>query len=63
MARPAVIPWADTDTAAALQQRYLAEGEGAVRTRLPALWLLRQPEAGWTPTTVAAALGVPRSTV
>ena len=29
-----------------------------MRTRLHALWLLRQPEAGWTPTTVAAALGV-----
>ena len=63
MARPAVIPWADEDTAAVLQQRYLAEGEGAVRTRLHALWLLRQPTAGWTPTTVAAALGVQRSTV
>ena len=63
MARPAVIPWADADTAAALRQRYLAEGEGAVRTRLHALWLLRQPAAGWTPTTVAAALGVQRSTV
>jgi transposase len=25
MARPAVIPWADQDTAAALRQRYLAE--------------------------------------
>ena len=25
MARPAVIPWADADTAAALRQRYLAE--------------------------------------
>ena len=37
MARPAVIPWADEDTADALRQRYLAESEGAVRTRLHAL--------------------------
>lgn len=63
MARPAVIPWAEADTAAALQQRYLSEADGAVRTRLHALWLLRQPEAGWTPTSVAATLGVHRSTV
>ena len=63
MARPAVIPWAEADTAEALHQRYLAEADGAVRTRLHALWLLRMPEAGWTPTTVAAALGVHRSTV
>ena len=54
MARPAVIPWADADTAA---------GEGAVRTRLHALCLLRQSAAGWTPTTVAASLGVQCSTV
>ena len=63
MARPAAIPWAAADTAEALHQRYLAEAEGAVRTRLHALWLLRQPEADWTPTTVAAALGVHRCTV
>ena len=63
MARPAVIPWAEADTVAALHQRYLAEADGTVRTRLHALWLLRQPTAGWTPTTVAAALGVQRSSV
>ncbi len=63
MARPAVIPWSDEDTVAALHQRYLAEPEGVVRTRLHALWLLRQPAAGWTPMTVAAALGVQRSSV
>ena len=63
MARPAVIPWAEADTVEALHQRYLAEADGAVRTRLHALWLLRQPEAGWTPMTVAATLGVHRSTV
>ena len=63
MARPAAIPWAAADTVEALHQRCLAEAEGAVRTRLHALWLLRQPEAGWTPTTVAAALGVHRCTV
>ena len=34
-----------------------------MRTRLHALWLLRQPAAGWPPTTVAAALGGQRSTV
>ena len=37
MARPAVIAWADADTAEALHQRYLAEAEGAVRPRLHAL--------------------------
>ena len=63
MTRPAVIPWSADDTAAALRDRYRAEPEGVVRTRLHALWLLRQPEAGWTPTTVAAALGVHRCTV
>ena len=63
MARRAVIPWAETDTVEALHQRYLAEADGTVRTRLHALWLLRQPQTGWTPTTVAAALGVPRSSV
>ncbi len=63
MARPAVIPWAEADTAEALHQRYLAEADGIVRTRLHALWRLRQPEAGWTPTTVAVTLGVHRSTV
>ena len=63
MARPAVIPWAAADTVEALHQRYRAEAVAEVRTRLQALWLLRQPAAGWTPTTVAAALGVQRSTV
>ena len=63
MARPAVIPWAEADTVEALHQRYLAEADGVVRTRLHALWLLRQPQADWTPTTVAAALGVQRSSV
>ena len=63
MTRAAVIPWSADDTAEALRDRYRAEPEGVVRTRLHALWLLRQPEAGWTPTTVAAALGVHRCTV
>ena len=63
MSRAAVIPWSADDTAEALQKQYRAEPEGVVRTRLHALWLLRQPEAGWTPTTVAAALGVHRCTV
>ena len=63
MTRAAVIPWSADDTAEALRDRYRAEPEGVVRTRLHALWLLRQPEAGWTPTTVAAALGVHRGTV
>ena len=44
MTRQAVIPWSDNDTAEALQQRYRAEPEGIIRTRLHALWLLRQPE-------------------
>ena len=63
MTRAAVIPWSADDTAEALRDRYRAEPEGEVRTRLHALWLLRQPEAGWTPTTVAAALGGHRCTV
>ena len=63
MGRPAVIPWSEADTVEALHQRYLAEADGVVRTRLHALWLLRQPAAGWTPTRVAAALGIHRSSV
>ena len=46
MTRQAVIPWSADDTAEALRARYRAEPEGVVRTRLHALWLLRQPEAG-----------------
>ena len=57
MPRSAVIPWSADDIAEALRDQYRAEPEGVVRTRLHALWLLRQPEAGWISTTVAAALG------
>ena len=63
MTRQAVISWSDNDTAEALQQRYRTEPDGIVHTRLHALWLLRQPEAGWTPTTAAAVVGVHRCTV
>ena len=57
MTRAAVIPWSADDTAAALRARYRAEPEGVVRTRLHALWLLRQPEAGWGATGARSSSG------
>ena len=60
MARKARVVWAVEDTAAALHQQYRAEKVTEVRTRLHALWLLRQ---GQGPTAVAAAVGVGRNAV
>ncbi len=60
MARKTAIVWAAEDTAAALHARYWAEAVAEVRTRLHALWLLRQGEG---PTAVAAVVGVSRNAV
>ena len=54
------VVWAEEDTAAALHQQYRTEKVTEVRTRLHALWLLRQ---GRGPTAVAAAVGVGRNAV
>ncbi len=55
MTRKVVVAWAAEDTTAALHTQYRAEREPAVRTRLHALWLLRQGEP---PAAVAAGVGV-----
>ena len=60
MARKTAIVWAEEDTADALHVRYRAEAVAEVRTRLHALWLLRQGEG---PTAVAAVVGVSRNAV
>ena len=60
MTRKGVIDWAAEDTAAALYARYRSEKVAEVRTRLHALWLLRQ---GQGPTAVAAAVGVSLNSV
>ena len=60
MARKASVVWAVEDTAAALHAQYRAEKVTEVRTRLHALWLLRQ---GQGPTAVAAVVGVGRNAV
>ena len=60
MARPTRVDWAAEDTADALHARYRAEPVAEVRTRLQALWRLRQ---GRGPTAVAAVVGVGRNAV
>ncbi len=60
MARKIAMVWAVEDTAAALHAQYRAEPVAEVRTRLHALWLLRQGEG---PTVVAAVVGVSRNAV
>ena len=60
MARQTAVVWAAEDTAEALHARYRAEAVAEVRTRLHALWLLRQGEG---PTAVAAVVGVSRNAV
>ncbi len=60
MTRKVAIDWAAEDTADALHKQYRTERVPEVRTRLPALWLVRQ---GQGPTAVAAAVGVSRNSV
>ena len=60
MTRKVSIAWDCEDTAAALHRQYRAEKVTEVRTRLHALWLLRQ---GQGPTAVAAAVGVSRNSI
>lgn len=58
--RAFAITWHEADTPAMLKTAYQNEREGAIRTRLQGLWLLR---SGWTLGTVAEALGVHYRTV
>ena len=58
MARKVSIDWAAEDMADELHKQYRAEKVTEVRTRLHALWLLRQ---GQGPTAVAEAVGVGRN--
>ena len=51
------MPWSVDNTIEDLQQRYRAEPEGTVRTRLHAPWLLPQPEAGWGTTGTRSSRG------
>ena len=60
MTRKVSIAWAADDTAAELHRQYRAEQVPEVRTRLHALWLLRQ---GQGPTAVAEAVGVSRNSI
>ena len=55
--RQAIMPWSVDNTIEDLQQRYRAEPEGTVRTRLHAPWLLPQPEAGWGTTGTRSSRG------
>jgi transposase len=54
------ITWQEADTPATLKAAYQREHDGAMRTRLQGLWLLR---CGWTMAAVAEALGVHYRTV
>jgi transposase len=58
--RRLVVTWAEADTPEALWERYRKEGDGEVRSRLHALWLLRM---GWRLKEVADAVGVQYRTV
>ena len=60
MTRKVSIAWDCEDTADALHRQYRVEKVTEVRTRLHALWLLRQ---GQGPTAVAAAVGVSRNSI
>jgi len=53
--RRAVLPWREDDTDTALHDRYRRESNPLVKTRLHALWLLRQ---GRTPQGVVKLVGV-----
>lgn len=60
MGRPLVIAWRAEDSAATLKARYHAEAVGEVRTRLHALWLLRE---GRSVKATAGAVGAHYRTV
>lgn len=60
MGRPLVIGWQEEDTAAALKRRYQVARRMDERTRLQALWLLRE---GWSVKAVTAAVGAHYRTV
>lgn len=55
MGRPLSIAWRDEDSAAALKVQYQAERRGEVRSRLQALWLLRQGQSIRETTAVVGA--------
>ena len=54
------IAWEEQDTPEALRERYRRQGEGEVRSRLQALWLLR---TGWGMEQVSEVVGVHYRTV
>jgi transposase len=58
--RRVAITWTAEDTAESLRERYRKQGDGEVRTRLHALWLLR---TGWGMEQVASIVGVHYRTV
>ncbi len=58
--RHVAITWTAEDTAASLRERYRRQGDGEVRTRLHALWLLR---TGWGMEQVASIVGIHDRTV
>src|SRR5258708_230141 len=60
MGRPFVVTWQEADTPEALHDAYRHQPKGEVRSRLQALWLLRQ---GWRLEAVATAVGVHYRTV
>lgn len=60
MGRPLVIAWHAEDTPAALKGQYQTARRADERTRLQALWLLRE---GWPVTAVTAAVGAHYRTV
>ena len=60
MGRPLVIAWHAEDTPAALKRQYQTARRADERTRLQALWLLRE---GWSVTAVTAAVGAHYRTV
>ena len=53
--RPLIVEWRESDDAASLHQQYRQEPHAEVRTRLHALWLLRQ---GQSLRQTSSALGV-----
>jgi transposase len=54
------IVWEEADSPESLRERYRRQGEGEVRSRLQALWLLR---TGWSMGQVAEVVGVHYRTV
>ena len=58
--RPLRIDWSQEDTPDALKARYLAERDFRLRSRLHALWLVRE---GWSIVRAASVVGVHKDTI